>query len=70
MTLKKTVRGAALAAAITLLAGCGSNSAGPTAGTSSGGQTGGTGGTGGNTQTIQGVATPESVAVVTATNTN
>jgi hypothetical protein len=67
MTLKKTVRGAALAAAITLLVGCGSNSAGTTAGTGSGG----TGSTGtGGTQTIQGVATPESVAVVTATNTN
>jgi hypothetical protein len=67
MTLKKTVPAAALAAAITLLAGCGSNSTATTAGTGPGGQTGGTGG---NTPTIQGVATPESVAVVTATNAN
>jgi len=68
-----TLRLAALAAALTLLAGCGGSTAGANGGVSSGGGsgTGSSGGSGsGNTQPIQGVATPSSVAVVTATNVN
>ena len=70
MTLKKVVRATAVTAALGMLAGCGgSNSASTAAGAGSGtGSNGGSGG--GNTQTIQGIATPESVAVVTATNAN
>jgi len=56
------VRGACIAAVFAALAGCGGGSS--TAG-NSGGQSGGSGGT-----TIQGIATPSSVAVVTANNAN
>jgi hypothetical protein len=53
-----------------MLTGCGgSGSASTTAGSGSGSGSNG-GSAGGTTQTIQGIATPQSVAVVTATNTN
>jgi hypothetical protein len=70
MTLKKVIRATAVNAAVVMLTGCGgSNSANITAGAGPGtGSNSGSGG--GTTQTIQGIATPESVAVVTATNTN
>ena len=68
---RKLVGGACLAVVLGLLAGCGGGSAaGGAAGTS--GSTGSSGsgnssGSGGNTsQTVQGIATPSSVAVVTA----
>jgi hypothetical protein len=51
-----------------LLAGCG-GSAAPAASTTNG-SGGTTNGSGGTTSTIQGIATPSSVAVVTATNSN
>jgi len=53
---------AALAALSALLSGCGSSNNTPSAGGPSGG--------GGPPQTIQGIATPANVAVVTATNAN
>ena len=62
MRWRKFARGACIAAVFAALAGCGGGSS--TAG-SSGGQSGGSGGT-----TIQGIATPSSVAVVTANNAN
>jgi hypothetical protein len=66
---RKVLSGACVAAVFGLLAGCGGNSS-----TTSGGQTSGTGGSqtgnGGTTSTIQGIATPASVSVVTATNSN
>jgi hypothetical protein len=58
----------AVALALVTLVGCGSSN---NASTSAGGGTGSSGGNGsGGTEPIKGVATPESVAVVTATNTN
>ncbi|MFL6605511.1 MAG: hypothetical protein ACJ8R9_29825 [Steroidobacteraceae bacterium] len=66
---RKVLSGAFVVAVFGLLAGCGGNSS-----TTSGGQTSGTGGSqtgsGGTTATIQGIATPASVSVVTATNSN
>jgi len=63
MMLKKAIRMAAVTVIVVALTGCGgSSSANTTAG--------GTGSNGGSAQTIQGIATPESVAVVTATNAN
>ena len=64
MEWKTLVRGACVAATFSVLAACGGGSAGSTAG--AGGQSGGGGGT--PSQTIQGIATPSSVSVVTATN--
>ena len=70
MMLIKLKRTTAVTALVIMLSGCGgSGSASTTAGSGSGtGSNGGSGG--GTTQTIQGIATPQSVAVVTATNTN
>jgi hypothetical protein len=62
----------ACAAVITgLLAACGGSSTATSGGSGTSGGTLPTGGTGTNTgtQSIQGVATPASVSVVTATNT-
>ena len=58
---RRVMSGTCVAAVLGLLAGCG-GSAAPAAGT--------TNGSGGTTSTIQGIATPSSVAVVTATNSN
>lgn len=68
MTQRTTVRAAiGIAALMAILCGCGGGSGG-----AAGGTTGGTGGTGtGGTpppETIEGIATPSSVSVVTATN--
>jgi hypothetical protein len=76
--LKPIVRAATVTTAVILLTGCGGSSTAANTGTGGNGTvggtsggTGGTGGTGGNPpETIQGVATPSSVAVVTATNAN
>jgi hypothetical protein len=68
---RKLLSRSACAAVITgLLAACGGSgtSASGGSGTSGAAPTGGTG-TNNGTQTIQGVATPASVSVVTATNT-
>jgi hypothetical protein len=66
---RKVLSGACVAAVFGLLAGCGGSSS-----TTGGGQTSGSGGSqagsGGTTTTIQGIATPSSVSVVTATNSN
>jgi hypothetical protein len=71
MRLKKVVRAAAVSIALVTLGGCGSNSAGVAAGPGTGVSGGSGNGSGsGGSETIKGVATPESVAVVTATNTN
>jgi hypothetical protein len=58
---KRVLSGACVAAVFGLLAGCGGSSA-PAAST--------TNGSGGTTPAVQGIATPSSVAVVTATNSN
>jgi hypothetical protein len=63
MMWRKLLCGAFVAAVFGLLAGCGSSSA-----TAAGGSQTGSGG--GTTPTIQGIATPSSVSVVTATNSN
>ena len=65
--------GACVAVMLGLLAGCGGSSVASSAG--GGGVSSGSGGTqtggGGTTsQTIQGIATPSSVSVVTANNSN
>jgi len=73
MMWRKVVGGACVAAVFGLLAGCGGSSvaAGSTAGGSqSSGNGGSQTGSGGSTPTIQGIETPSSVAVVTATNSN
>ena len=78
MVLRKIVLATCAATAFAVLAGCGGGStdapaAGgvPGGGGTTGGTTGGsTGGSGGGTTTIQGISTPASVAVVTATNAN
>ena len=60
-----------LATLVVMLAACGSGDGAADA--STGGTSGGTGGSGsggGSTATIEGVATPSSVSVVTATNAN
>jgi len=64
---RRVLSGACVAAVFGLLAGCGGSST-PAANTngSAGSQTG----SGGTTATIQGIATPSSVSVVTATNSN
>jgi len=73
--LKTITRAASIAAALSLFAGCGgsNNTSSAGSGSASGGNTGGTnGGFTGGTQSepIRGIATPSSVAVVTATNAN
>jgi hypothetical protein len=74
MMWRNVLGGACVAAVLGLFAGCGGSST--TAGSTAGGsQTSGDGnsqtGTGGNTTPpIQGIATPSSVSVVTATNSN
>jgi hypothetical protein len=62
--LRKLLGAAGLAAVFGLLAGCSGSSA-TTDNTAGGSQTGG-----GNTPAIQGIATPSSVSVVTANNSN
>jgi len=66
MMWRKLVGGACVAAVFGLLAGCG-GSAAPAGNTGGGSQTGSGGGT---TSAIQGIATPSSVSVVTANNSN
>jgi hypothetical protein len=70
MSRKLSSLGACAAVITGLLAACGGTgtSASSGSGNSGAAPTGGTGNNGG-TQTIQGVATPASVSVVTATNT-
>lgn len=77
MTSGKAVLVMCVAAALGALPGCGGGSSAATTTTGGGGLstgsgvTGGTaGGSGGGTTTIQGIATPSSVSVVTATNVN
>ena len=73
MMWRKLMGGACVAALFGLLAGCGgssttaANAAGGSQSSGGGSQTGSGGGT---TSTIQGIATPSSVSVVTATNSN
>lgn len=71
MMWRKVLGGACVAALFGLLAGCGGSSAtvANTGGSQSTGNGGSQTGSGGGT-TIQGIATPSSVAVVTATNSN
>ena len=66
MMWRKIVGGACVAAVFGLLAGCGGSST-TAASTTGGSQTGSGGGT---TPAIQGIATPSSVSVVTANNSN
>jgi hypothetical protein len=66
MMWRKVLCGACVAAVFGLLAGCGGSSA-TAANTAGGSQTGSNGGT---TPPIQGIATPSSVSVVTANNSN
>ena len=72
MVLKSLVRGACVAALVMSLAACGGNSSTSATGSGGSGTGSGTGsggsGSGGGTQQIQGIATPSSVAVVTAKN--
>ena len=63
---RRFLSGGCVAAVFGLLAGCG-GSAATSANTAGGSQTGSGGG---STPTIQGIATPSSVSVVTATNSN
>jgi len=65
---RRVMSGTCVAAVLGVLAGCG-GSAAPAASTTNG-SGGTTNGSGGTTSTIQGIATPSSVAVVTATNSN
>ncbi|HEV7442853.1 MAG TPA: hypothetical protein VGO18_09680 [Steroidobacteraceae bacterium] len=66
MMWRKVMGGACVAAVFGLLAGCGGSSA--TAANTGGGSQSGNGG--GTTPPVQGIATPSSVSVVTATNSN
>jgi hypothetical protein len=66
MMWRKILGGACVAAVFGLLAGCGGSSA--TAANTAGGSPTGSGG--GTPPTVQGIATPSSVSVVTATNSN
>jgi hypothetical protein len=66
MMWRKVLGGACVAAVFGLLAGCGGSSA--TAANTGGGSQSGNGG--GTTPPVQGIATPSSVSVVTATNSN
>ena len=73
MMWRRVVGGFCVAAVFGVLAGCGGSSV--AAGNAAGGsQTSGDGGSqtgsGGTTPPIQGIATPSSVSVVTATNSN
>ncbi len=72
MMWRKFVGGACAAAMLTLLAGCGGSSAsvGSTTGGSQSNGSGQSGSGGSPTQTVQGIATPSSVSVVTANNSN
>jgi len=67
--LRTIMRAVSVTAACVVLAGCGSSSTSSSTGSSGGGTVGGDNG-GNPPETIQGVATPSSVAVVTATNAN
>jgi len=69
MMWRKLVGGACVAAVFGLLAGCG-GSAAPAGNTGGGSLTSGSGSGGGTTPAIQGIATPSSVSVVTANNSN
>jgi len=66
MMWRKALGGACVAALFGLLAGCGGSSS-TVANTAGGSQTGSGGGA---TPPIQGIATPSSVSVVTANNSN
>jgi hypothetical protein len=66
MMLRKVLCGACVAVVFGVLAGCGGSSTAVT-NTTGGSQPSGNGGT---TPAIQGIATPSSVSVVTATNSN
>jgi hypothetical protein len=65
---RRVLSGACVAAVFGLLAGCGGSST-PAANTTSG-SGGSQTGSGDTTAAIQGIATPSSVSVVTATNSN
>ena len=65
MMWRKVMGGACVAAVFGLLAGCGGSSS---VNTSGGSPTGSGGGT--TSPPVQGIATPSSVSVVTATNSN
>jgi hypothetical protein len=70
MMWRKVSGGACVAAVFGLLAGCGGSSA-TAVNTAGGSQTSGNTGSGGSTPpAIQGIATPSSVSVVTANNSN
>ena len=66
MMWRRVLGGVCVAAVFWLLAGCGGSSV-AAGNAASGSQTSGNGGT---TPPIQGIATPSSVSVVTATNSN
>ena len=66
--LKRIAHAACVVAAFGFLTGCGGSST--AAGNAAGGSGGNPGGSGGTTTTIEGIATPSSVAVVTANNSN
>ena len=72
MMWRRVLGGVCVAAVFGLLAGCGGSSV--AAGNAASSQTSGNGGSqtgnGGTTPPIQGIATPSSVSVVTATNSN
>jgi hypothetical protein len=70
MMWRKVLCGACVAAVFGLLAGCGGSSATAAGGSQTSGGGSQTGSGGGTTPTIQGIETPSSVAVVTATNSN
>jgi hypothetical protein len=65
MMWRKVLGSACVAAVFGLLAGCGGSSSANTAGGSPAGSGGGT-----TSPPVQGIATPSSVSVVTATNSN
>jgi len=73
MMWRRVLSGACVAAVFGLLAGCGGSSV-AAGNAANGSQTSGNGGSqtgnGGTTPPIQGIATPSSVSVVTATNSN
>jgi hypothetical protein len=66
----KIVSGACVAALFVLLSGCGGGSAVADTGTNGGSPSGNGGPSGGTSAPIQGIATPSSVSVVTANNSN
>jgi hypothetical protein len=69
MKWRRVVSGVCVAAVFGLLAGCGGSSV-AAGGSQTSGNGGSQSGSGGSTPTIQGIETPSSVSVVTATNSN